>query len=44
MCLLDWTVGQGGTRTARIRLHFHLEDQDGRTTFNVVEGALVQRS
>lgn len=42
--LLDWTVAQGGKRTARVRLHSHIEDQDGRTTFNVTEGALVQRS
>ncbi|MFI7543828.1 hypothetical protein [Actinoplanes sp. NPDC049599] len=42
--LLGWTVKQGGKRTARVRLHFHVEDQDGRTTFNVTEGALVERS
>jgi hypothetical protein len=42
--LLDWTPDQDGKRTARVRLHFHLEDQDGRTTSNVTEGALVQRS
>jgi hypothetical protein len=42
--LLDWTVDQGGKRTAHVRLHFHIEDQSGRRTFNVAEGALVQRS
>jgi hypothetical protein len=42
--LLDWTVDQGGKRTARVRLHFHVEDQDGRTTFNVTEGTLIQHS
>jgi len=42
--LLDWTVDEAGERTARVRLHFDIEDHNGRTTFNVTEGTLVRRS
>jgi len=42
--LLDWAVDQGGSRSALVRLHFDIEDRNGRTTFAVAEHTLVQRS
>jgi hypothetical protein len=42
--VLDWVVGQGGVRSAFIRLRFDIEDQSGRTIFNVDGGRLAQRS
>jgi len=42
--VLDWFVGQGGIRSAFIRLHFDVEDQSGRTMFKVDGGRLDHQS
>ena len=42
--VLDWARDPGGNLTAHIRLHFSIEDQNGRTVFNVDENALAPHS
>ena len=42
--VLDWVVGKDGVRSALVRLYFDVEDESGRTIFNVDEGRLDQRS
>jgi hypothetical protein len=39
--VLEWTVDQAGNRSAIVRLRSNVEDQSGRTTFNVDEDALA---
>lgn len=42
--VLDWVVGKDGVRSALVRLYFDVEDESGRTIFNVDEGELDRRS